>query len=243
MVTIIIAAAILIGFYILSQNIQLSSIQNFFQSSSTSNDTTQASQNYNTENSRTPTSLFVQVSPNPAVMGRAVYGTVTSNGYNYPITVYARNLGAEEWTNQGTQTFGALLGADCKYEHLQQVNVPGYWEFWATAGSVTSNKASLTVQGILVSSDHQVVTTGDSYVNFVVFSNFKNTQVSLFANDPAKSISIPLQTVNTDHTGSVAVAYNFNDRSTFPVGTYEIDAIISGQKASSYGGSMWLQVS
>jgi len=240
-IVIVLAAAIIIGVYILSQSLNLSTIQNIFQSDSQP----QPPPDYQppdyqpAENSLVPTSLSVQVSPNPANMGGAVYGTVTSNGYNYPITVYARNLGAEEWTNQGTQSFGAFLGADGKYTHLQQVNIPGYWEFWATTSSVTSKKASLTVLGILVSGSRTSVSSGDAYVTFTIFSNFKNTPVSLVAYDPVTYVSIPLQNVNTDDTGSVAVGYNFN---AFAVGSYEIDAIIAGQKASTYGGSTWLTV-
>ena len=236
----LIAVILIVGvIYYVATNTQI--IQNFTNNlpqGFTPNVNVNLPQNSNSPagNSLAPTSITAQVNPNPANMGGAVYAVATSNGYNIPMTVYARHTGADEWTNTETQSFSALIGPDGKYTHIQQINVPGYWEFWVTCGAVTSNVATLTVNGVLVTSD-VTVTSGSAI--FTVFSNYKNTAVSLIANDEVHGVSIPLQTGNTDSTGSISLMYNF---ALFEPGFYEIDALIGGAKASDFGGSVTLEV-
>jgi hypothetical protein len=61
----------------------------------------------------------------------------------------------------------------------------------------------------------------------------------VFANDPVHAVSIPLTNtvINAGGYGEVQV-----DFSGFAYGDYEIDALINGETATSYGGTYWVTV-
>lgn len=185
-------------------------------------------------NSRSPTSLYAVVEPNPVAMKGRVLGTVTSDGYKSPIAIHAKHRG------QGVeQAFGGLLDDNGRFLLTQTISLPGYWNFWVTSGTVSSNTVSLTVQGIATSVDRDHVSKSLSPTCIVsVFSNYAGN-VAVFANDPAHGVSIPLTNtvVNSGGYGSVQV-----DFSTFAQGSYEIDALINGETASTYGGTCWVTV-
>jgi len=185
-------------------------------------------------NSLVPTSLYASVSPNPVVMNRFVYGSVVGNGYNTPITIYAKLLG------DGTQqSFGGLLNADGRFELVQQLSTPGYWQFWVEAGSVKSNTVSLTCEGIRLwcESGTYSKTFRDSLI-MKIYSNFHGN-AAIIANDPAHSVSYPVTNcaVNSNGYGTVAPSLDF-----LPNGNYELDVILAGHKATEYEGSFWVTV-
>lgn len=186
-------------------------------------------------NQLAPTSLTVTIMPNPVVVGNYIYGAVISNGFNFPVTIYAKLTGTGE-----VQTFGGLLDAAGKFEQGNQMNVPGFWEFWATANGVTSNIAKLTVEGMKVvcASSSYSKTMKDSML-IKVYSVFSGN-VGIIANDPAHSISYPVTNcvVSTKGYGEVAPSLDF-----LPNGGYEIDAVNGPHKASFYtGGTFWVNV-
>jgi hypothetical protein len=187
-----------------------------------------------TSDSRAPSSMYANVEPNPVIMKHRVIGTVTSDGYKYPITVHAKHNG------QGKeQTFGGLLDASGRFIITQTIDLPGYWSFWATAGSVSSNVASLTVGGISVVSERDHISKSMSPTCVVaVFSHYTGT-VGIFANDPSHSVSIPLGTATVNSGGYTAVNVDF---SRLANGDYELDAHTNGETATMYGGTCWVTV-
>jgi len=160
---------------------------------------------------------------------------VSSNGYNYPLTIYAKHKGSGQ-----IQQLAALLGPDGKYTIAQQITVPGHWEFWAVAGSVTSNTIQLTVEGVKVvgESNHYSKTLRTS-MTLQIYSHLTGN-AAIILNDPAHSTSYPLTNtyVNTGGYGEISITLN-----GYANGDYEIDAIINGVKASSYTyGSYWVNI-
>jgi hypothetical protein len=181
-----------------------------------------------------PTSLTAMVSPNPARMGGAVYGTAISNGRNFPITIYAKHKGENTQT-----TMAGLLGSDGKFDLITQLNTPGYWLFWVTAGSVKSNEVSLTCEGIMITSDRDTYSkTFLDSITFKVYSNFKGN-AAIVAYDPSgATIPITNTVINNGGYGVASVSLDF-----LPNGNYEFDVLIAGQKAKDYAGSFWIRVS
>jgi len=187
-------------------------------------------------NERAPTSITAFVSPNPITMGGWVVGTASSDGYNYAITVYAKHLG------DGTvQSFAGLLGNDGKYELAQQINTPGFWQFWVESGGVKSNVVDLTVQGILIVSDRDHVSqTFAQPVQFKIYSHYRNANYDLVGYNHAASFSVIMTSGRTTYQGYAEVTY---DMTVHTRGTYEIDVInLAGEKASDYGGTCWVTV-
>jgi len=186
-------------------------------------------------NQLAPTSLTVTVSPNPMTMGGYIYGAVISNGYNSPVTIYAKLTGTGE-----VQSFGGLLDASGKFEQGEQMNTPGFWEFWATANGVTSNVARLTVEGLKVQCESSSYSKSmrDSLL-IKVYSVFSGN-VGIVANDPAHSVSYPVTNcvVSSKGYGEVAPSLDF-----LPNGGYEMDAVNGPHKASDYTqGTFWVNV-
>lgn len=185
-------------------------------------------------NNRQPTSLTSAVSPNPVTMGGWVHGTVTSNGYNWAVTVYAKLKGIDQ-----TQSFDAWLGADGKYTLDQQLNTAGYWEFWAkTSEGVTSNTVSLTCEGILITpSSSHYSRTFPHPITFKIFSNFNGNAV-LTATSPTGVVTT-LGTISVSHSGYGEGTFGMP---TATLGNYHVDCTLATHTASSYGGDVWIEV-
>jgi hypothetical protein len=189
-----------------------------------------------TSNERAPTSLTVSLNTYDCYMTDWVTGTVTSNGYNYPLTVYMKHVGSGEQNNQG-----GLIGADGRFTQGQNINTPGVFEFWVTSGSVTSNKVTLNVHGVRIICDKTTVpfSPGPHVVNLKVYGD-KNSVVVGMVNDPAHAISYPWPaSVTTNAGGYATTTYDFAGKNK---GNYQIDAMIKGYYASTWGADWWVEV-
>jgi hypothetical protein len=237
---ILIAVAVIAGvLYYVSTNTQI--IQNYINTPESSNTPVDQNQNINVyvptaaPDSLSPTSLMIVVSPSSANMGNTFTGAVTSNGYKYPITIHAKHLGSNE-----EQSFGALINDVGTYYHAQTLSLAGKWQFWATTSSTTSNVASCTVIGITIFSNRTTFSKSlsPSGVFKIYSSSSGNCQV--IANDPIHSISYPLTNcvINSGGYGEILL-----DFSSLVEGSYQIDGIVNGLKASDYGGALTIQVS
>lgn len=185
-------------------------------------------------NNLKPTSLAVTVSPNDAPRGSTVTGSVTSNGYNYPITIHAKHVGANSEVS-----FGGLLTDYGKFYHMQQMDICGRWSFWVTCDGVTSNVAYATITGIMLYSDETTYSRSFDHVgNWKIYSSVTGS-CSVFVNDPAHGVSVPMGSVNVNAGGYASVDLDFGSLS---LGNYEVDCVIGGQKASDYAGSVEIQV-
>lgn len=182
---------------------------------------------------RAPTSLYVTIEPNPVTMGGWVYGEVVSDGYKYPITVHAKHVGAAEET-----TFGALLDEDGQFYHSQTLDTPGYWDFWVTTDSVTSNMPRLTVQGAMLTSSKTSFSRsfGGMTTTLKLYCH-SSGNAQIFANDPDAGTSIPMKTVHISSGGYAETTFDF---SGWSLGNYELDFVVNGIKASDYGESVWI---
>lgn len=185
-------------------------------------------------NNRQPTSLTCAVSPNPVTMKGWVHGSVTSNGYNWPVTVYARLKGIDQ-----TQSFDAFLGSDGMYTLEQQLNIAGYWEFWAkTSEGATSNTVSLTCIGILISPSSSFYSRLVAHpITFKIFSNYDGT-ATLTATSPL-GVTTTLGTVSVSHLGYGEGTFNMP---TATLGNYHVDCTLAGHTASSYSGDVYVEV-
>lgn len=181
-----------------------------------------------------PTSLMVSLTPNPVVMGNTLYGTVVSNGKDYPITIHALHVGTAT-----EQTYGGLLGASGKFYDNNPMTIPGYWDFWATTDTVTSNKPRVTVQGVLIvlPSDHYSQTLG-SPMTAQLYSHTSGNAL-IIAVDPEAGTSTPLtnSVIHTNGYGEISLDFSVLSR-----GNYMIDVVINGLKASTYDGDAPLTV-
>ena len=188
------------------------------------------------ETSSQPTSMTAFVSPNPLRLGGWVVGTVSSNGYNVPISISAKHKG-----QASTQTIPAFLGGDGKYELAQQMNTAGYWEFQATAeNGVKSNVATLTVEGINIvpEYDHYSKTFRDS-LKMEVFSHYKGETMSVVAHNHAGGYSVPIASVSINIGGYGSISPNLDSLSN---GDYELDVIFGSDSATAWGGTSWISV-
>jgi hypothetical protein len=186
-------------------------------------------------NSRAPTSLTAFVSPDPVRMGGWVLGTLSSNGYNYPVSILATHLG-----KGAQQTIAGFLGADGKWQTAQQMNTPGYWEFYAFVDTgATSNKALLTCLGISIglSSYHYSKSFATS-ITIGVYSHLTGN-CQIIANDPSHAVSYDITNTVINHGGYGEVAPSL---AMLPLGNYEIDARIGSEWAHDYGGTAWITV-
>lgn len=175
-----------------------------------------------------PTSLFVVVEPNPMNMGAWVGCSVTSNGRNSPFDLHIKNVGSGQ-----EQSVGGFLDEDGQFYHGQTFSIPGYWDVWATTGSVTSNKPRLQVQGALVVAErtHVSKTVDDTLVCQLFCHSSGNTQV--FLNDPAHSASIPMTNAVINSGGYGDIELDFGSIAN---GDYTISFVVNGVTADSYGG-------
>jgi hypothetical protein len=181
-----------------------------------------------------PSSLYVNVDPSTITMKGWVYGEVTGNGRNYPIIVHAKHVGANTETS-----FGALLDSDGHFYHSQTIDLPGYWDFWATTDTgVTSNMPRLEVQGAMIVSNDFFFSRimDDETATLQLFCHSSGT-ATVFANDPDDMTSTSLGTVHINSGGYAEFAL---DVSVLGLGTYEIDFVVNGIKASDYGESIWI---
>jgi hypothetical protein len=188
-----------------------------------------------TPNERVPTSLTVALNTYDCNMGATVIGAVTSNGYNYPVTIYVKYLGTGDQVSES-----GLLGADGRFTEARIIQLPGVWEVWATSSGVTSNKATLSVHGCRIVCDKTSVpfAPGSHIVGVKVYGD-KSSVVTGFVNDPAHAISYPLPSVSTNVGGYASTTYDFMNKA---IGDYEVDAIVNGRQASSFGASWWIGV-
>jgi len=179
-----------------------------------------------TEASRQPTQLTLQVLPNPANRGGVLVADVISDGFNAGITLHARHMG----TGQEVTAAG-LLGADGKFRHATQINVAGYYEAWVTSGAAQSPRVRFTVQGLHVEVRGATVH---------VFSHLVGS-CQVWADDPARSMSIPIGTVAINQGGHGGIQVDLSDP-VWVSGTYGVDCVIGGVTASSMGGAGTLVV-
>jgi len=187
------------------------------------------------EDKKAPTSMTAFVSPNPVTMGDWIKGTVTSDGYNYPITIHALHIG-----ENAKQSFAGVLDDQGKYELINQLNTPGYWQFWVeTDVGVKSNKVQLTCQGIKIVGDKTVYDKSqDDQITFKVYSHYTG-DAQVVAEDPNQAVSIPVTTVTINSGGYATFTVNLDSWSD---GDYRFNVLIGGEKATDYGGEFWVKV-
>lgn len=191
---------------------------------------------------RAPTSLHVTLDPNPIDMGDMAYGTVTGDGYKYPITIHAKHVGANQ-----EQTFNALLSEYGDFYHAETINIPGYWDFWATTDTgVTSNIPRLTVEGAMLTSSRtffsQLDPFGEGYSTTLKLYCHSAGSATVFVNDGSSSTVIATVHINSGGYGEGAVDLG-SFFSMHGMGTYEIDFTINGINASYYGESVFVTYS
>lgn len=185
-------------------------------------------------NSRAPTSLHVVIEPNPITMGSTVYGEVVSDGYLYPVTIHAKHVGANT-----EQTFAGLISEYGDFYHSEPINIPGYWDFWATTDTgVVSDMPRLTVQGAMLQSSKTFFSRmmGDMTTTVQLFCHSSGS-ATLFANDLDASTSIPITTLHINSGGYASTTVDF---SGWSLGSYELDFVVNGIKASDYGESVMI---
>ena len=186
-----------------------------------------------------PTSLMVSVEPNPLVMGSTLYGTIVSNGKDYPITIHALHVGTGV-----EQTYGGLLGDNGKFYDSNPLDTPGYWDFWATTDTVTSNRPRVTVQGALITSSKEFWSSSNPFgsdptTTIQVFSHYSGSCL-IFTNHLTDTpTSTALKTIYINSNGYATTTF---DISAFANGNYELDMIINGIKASDYASSVFFTV-
>ena len=181
-----------------------------------------------------PTSLQTTLHENPITIGEDLRGSVTSNGRNYPITVYARHVGQNVETS-----FGAFISEFGDFYHSQPLNTAGYWDFWATTDTgVTSNVPRLTVEGANIEmSQTSFSRIMDDMACTVQLYCHSSGTATLFANDIDAHTSIFMDTVYINSGGYGATTFDF---SGWSLGNYELDFIVNGIKASDYEESKFI---
>lgn len=169
-----------------------------------------------------PSSLMISVEPNPLPMGNTAYGEVVSDGYSYPITIHAKHVGSGD-----ENSFGARLDEDGMFWHSQALNVPGYYDFWATADNgVSSNTPRLTVQGALLLSDDVFFSRimEDYTANLRLFCHSAGTATVYARNTATSAVS----TVGTTHINSGGYgAYTLNVAG-WSLGNYDLYFTVNG---------------
>jgi hypothetical protein len=186
-------------------------------------------------NKQAPTGITATVSPSTIDMGDWLIGTVTSNGYNWPLSVTV--------THTGSGVSGELagwLGPDGQFEIYQSVEVPGVYEVTATANGITDGPITFVVRGILVDCDGGFYskTLSDSK-RIGVYSHHTNQNAGIVGHYPAHSISRPITNTVINAGGYGEVAPNLDSLNN---GDWELDAIIGGDSATAWEGTYWVRV-
>ena len=192
-----------------------------------------------TSTSVAPTSFRVAMEPDNFQMGHVFAARVYSDGKDYPITLHAKHRGqGQEVVFVGRLDMDGEWPSDAPY--VDTLDLPGYWEFWVTADNgVSSDITYITVYGVavVIQDDHYSKSLEDSCL-IQVFSHLTGN-CGIIALDHEASISIPVTNavINSGGYGEVAPSLDF-----LASKTYEIDAIIGGEKATDYGGTAWVEV-
>lgn len=185
-----------------------------------------------------PTSLSCSVIYPTLTMGQYQLGTVTSNGRNYPVTIYVGHRG----TGLMIEIAGFLNDHGMWTSPPQKMGTPGYYEAWVeTDTGVASPHIFFVVEGIKVlgESEHYSKTFKDSFLIEVV-SHYKNTNVQIIGNYPAGDYSQPITSTTLNNLGYGSVAPSFDSLAN---GDWELDALIGSDRAALYEyGTWWVDI-
>jgi len=187
------------------------------------------------ENSLAPTALTVFISPNPVDMGSWIEGSVTSNGYNWPLRIVLTHRGSGE-----SGEIAGFLGADGQFIHWSEFNIPGVWDVTAYADGVSSATATFVCRGILVIPErsHYSKTMSDS-MPIGVYSHHTNQNAGIVGHYPAGSYSRAITNTMINAGGYGEVAPNLDSLAN---GDWELDAIIGSDSATAWTGTYWITV-
>lgn len=188
------------------------------------------------ENSRKPTGLTITLTTHEMDMGSWIRGTVSGDGYNYPIEVWAKHTGSGD-----TGNLYAFLGSDGKYtSEFQKMETPGVWELYAEADGIKSEPVTLVVRGIRVVCErgHYSKTLSDSIL-IGVYSHHTRQNAGIVGHYPegAYSRSITNTVINSGGYGSVSP--NLDGLAN---GDWEIDAVIGSDQARDYEATYWVSI-
>lgn len=190
------------------------------------------------ENKRLPTSMWLSANPDDLWHGQWFYGSISTNGYNFAISIKASHLGSGE-----TQTIPGFVGPDGMWTSTpQQMKTPGYWTFVATAeNGVVSNIGTLTVRGVTttVNPTHYSRTFAPT-LTVEVYTTARSESVLVFANYPAGGWSKTITTQNTNYNGYLTFTFK-PDTLGWVTGDYELDATVNGLTASGYDAA-WFSI-
>ena len=186
-------------------------------------------------NSQAPTGLTILVNPATVDMGDWISGTVSSNGYNWPLEVTVTHTGSGE-----SGTISGWLGADGIFEIWNEINVPGVYEVTATSNGATDGPITFVVRGILVECDGGFYskTMADSK-RIGVYSHHTNQNVAVVGHYPAGSYSRVIDNSRINAGGYAEVNPNLDGLAN---GDWELDAIIGGDSATAWTGTYWVRV-
>lgn len=190
------------------------------------------------EDKRLPTGMFLQANPNDLWWGDWFYGSITSDGYNYAITIKATHLGSGKW-----EEIPGFIGPDGMFESSpSQMKTPGYWTFVATAeNGVVSNIETLTVRGVTTNvSPTTMSQTIPRPLIFEVYSTANRQNAFVFANNPAEGWSKDIINIQTNQYGYVSFEFEPSGPG-WVRGDYETDAIVGGLNAHDYDTS-WFTI-
>lgn len=187
------------------------------------------------ENFREPTALTVFVTPNTVDMGDWIEGSVTSNGYNWPLRIVVTHTGTGE-----SGEIAGWLGPDGQFYHWQEINIPGVYEATAYANGVSSATITFVVRGIIVVPErgHYSKTISDS-IQIGVYTHHTRQNAGIIGHYPAGSISRAIETVYINAGGYGSASPNLD---SYNNGDWELDAVIGGDTAMAWGGTYWISV-
>jgi hypothetical protein len=187
------------------------------------------------ENSRAPTDISVFVTPNEIDMGDWIIGTVTSNGYNWPLSVTVTHTGSGQ-----SGELAGWLGANGQFEIYQAVNVPGVYEVTATSNGVTDGPITFVVRGILVDCDGGFYSKTMSDSKLIrVYTHHTHQNAGIVGHYPAGSYSRAITNTVINAGGYGEVAPNLDGLAN---GDWELDAIIGSDSATAWGATYWVRV-
>ena len=183
-----------------------------------------------------PSSLMVSFEDTTIEMGDELYGTVVSDGKDYPFTIHALHVGTGI-----EQTYGGLLGDNGKFYDYNTMYIPGYWDFWATTDTVTSNMPRVTVEGVLIVPErtHYSKTFG-GLIDCELFSHTSGN-AQIIAIDAEAMVMIPMTSAVIHTNGYGTVALDFSPF-VFSSGTYEITVLINGLDSADFGANPMITV-
>ena len=186
-------------------------------------------------NSRAPTALNVFVTPNNVDMGDWIEGSVTSNGYNWPLRIVVTHTGTGE-----TGEIAGWLGDDGQFYHWQEINIPGVYEATAYTNGLSSATITFVVQGIIVVPErgHYSKTMSDD-IQISVYTHHTRQNAGVVGHYPAGSISRDIGPAYINDGGYGTISPNLD---AFNTGDWELDAIIGGDSAMAWGGTYWISV-